>query len=511
MTSVTTPSKKKRKLPKYIAQKLPWHQSWILRGTALSSAVIICGFLASVAMTLQGINTITQIVYDPEIESLLNQHLDSIKEIHTLRQEILVNRLQREIQPHYRAQPEKHVNPKIIRRWLKEANFGEIANVNKIKMSLYSPSPEQKDELDMVANPIIWVSKSSLRIFQYIVELPEGKTKQSFKLANALRQRYKLIRKTWSDQIRPAIIQVNTLIITFSLILFIFILILIARKFQKRIESLLEGFSIWSEHITDYRFDKKWTGELKLITEQFNQMANEVEINRRRRLYLEKVSSWQIIARKLAHEIKNPLTPIQMMVSQLVRKYSGSDPDFKKLLTDAQNIILEEINSLRKMVDNFSQFAQLPEINLSTHSLEVICNHCIELEKAAFPQHKIYFVDDTADSTTLVDDTLLKRVIINLIKNAAEASGNDPAEIRIKLSKTEKNYEICILDKGPGIPEDMQARIFEAYFTTKHTGPSPGMGLGLAVCQKVIIDHGGDLTVNSKPGNTEFKISIPIK
>jgi signal transduction histidine kinase len=112
--------------------------------------------------------------------------------------------------------------------------------------------------------------------------------------------------------------------------------------------------------------------------------------------------------------------------------------------------------------------------------------------------------------TAEVDEDLIRQVLLNIIKNAAEASGETGAKITLELSKIGENYLITVNDSGPGIPKDLQTRIFEAYFTTKHTGPSPGMGLGLAVCQKIVMDHGGKISVNSRPGDTTFSIKIPV-
>ena len=248
-----------------------------------------------------------------------------------------------------------------------------------------------------------------------------------------------------------------------------------------------------------------------MISLQFNKMADIVESNRKRTLYLEKMSSWQIIARKLAHEIKNPLTPIQMMISQVVRRYPNKDDDFGKLLYKCHAIIIEEVNRLRHMVDNFSKFAQLPSPTFEPFDLVTICQQALDLEKAAFDHHDFKFSHKVDHAIALIDKHLLKQTLINLLKNAAESCGASKSLITIDLMVDNHFYQIKVTDNGPGIPEELQNRIFEAYFTTKDTGPSPGMGLGLAVCQKIIIDHGGEMQVRSKPGETCFTIILPKK
>jgi nitrogen fixation/metabolism regulation signal transduction histidine kinase len=238
-------------------------------------------------------------------------------------------------------------------------------------------------------------------------------------------------------------------------------------------------------------------------------MADEVEKNRTRAASLEKIAAWQIIARKLAHEIKNPLTPIQMMASQLKRRYKGDDESFLKLLTSAEKIISEEVRGLHNMVDRFSEFAKLPEPALRSIDLTAIIKHATELERAAFPEHTIRLDLPETALECLADDVLIRQVLVNLIKNAAEASLNPPSSIIVSAKKDGKDVLIQVEDNGPGIPTGIKEKIFEAYFTTKQSIGLTGMGLGLSVCQKIILDHKGQLTVDSEPGHTIFTIRIP--
>ena len=186
-------------------------------------------------------------------------------------------------------------------------------------------------------------------------------------------------------------VRATTTILIVSFILLVSLFVLYAQRFKAKISEVIAGFALWSEQDAKFRFDELYRGELQMITAQFNAMAEEVEANRQRSLYLEKIASWQIIARKLAHEIKNPLTPIQMMVSQLKRRYKGGDADFGKLLEEAQHIITEEVAGLRRMVDNFSNFARLPQPEPRPTDLVTVCRHVVELQKNAFPQHTVAF------------------------------------------------------------------------------------------------------------------------
>jgi len=360
----------------------------------------------------------------------------------------------------------------------------------------------------MSHDTVKWLSRDQLQVGNLRVEFPKGKFYEQFKETEDLRQRYQLIGARLEEQITPTLIQASGTIMVISFILLGGLFWVYAQKFKDKIGEVLEGFSVWSELDAKFRFSPGYTGELKMITSQFNAMANEVEANRQKSLYLEKIASWQIIARKLAHEIKNPLTPIQMMVSQLKRRYKGEDPEFGALLEEAQQIITEEVTVLRRMVDNFSNFARLPQPELKNIDLSQVCRHVTELQKNAFPQHSITFEAKTEKTMAWADDDLIRQVVLNLVKNAGEACGETPSIIKLALVSTPHDHLITVRDNGPGIPEEALGRVFEAYFTTKHTGPNPGMGLGLAVCQKIIIDHGGKLSVTSRPGETVFTIRL---
>lgn len=132
-----------------------------------------------------------------------------------------------------------------------------------------------------------------------------------------------------------------------------------------------------------------------------------------------------------------------------------------------------------------------------------------DLQSPAFPQHMLTTKLSIPEAVAKIDPDLIKQVLINIIKNAAEASGENPCKIEIDIKEKDTNYLVEVHDNGPGIPAEMIDKVFEAYFTTKHTGPTPGMGLGLAVCQKILLDHFGELKVESKPGDTVFTLVIP--
>lgn len=502
-----------------IATSLPrvrWRQSWIYRLATVASLILMTSGIASSVVAYQFFQQIAALTYQQDTESKLKENLAALREVHRLQQKLLVERLRPLVTAASTNSPHSSIKPEQIRNWLQSVDAITPEELNDLKIEPTDPSlggntlatsaqtPQHKPQL-----AITWLDSSKLAIAGHIVEFPKGPTYKAFKSAELVSQSYQLLGMKLNDDIMPRMTRSMSMIIVASFVLLGSIVILYASRFKRRVSEVLDGFRRWSEIDTNFRFADDYTGELQLITAQFNTMADEVEANRQRSLYLEKIASWQVMARKLAHEIKNPLTPIQMMVSQLKRRYHGEDSNFQKLLDDAQNIITEEISGLRRMVDHFSHFASLPIPQPKSQDLVTVCRHIVELQKNTYIKHAWYFVGPEQPLIVSFDEDLLRQVLLNLTKNAAEACHKIEARIGITVSDAGSDVLIDVQDNGPGIPIEYQNKIFEAYFTTKHTGPTPGMGLGLAICQKIVLDHAGKMSVSSEPGHTIFTIRLP--
>ncbi len=469
--------------------------------------IMLAGYLASIYIAVEAIRSITKIAHREDIEESLTEHLALLKDNHRLRQELLLQRMSEVLPKGFERYGSAALQSTQLESLIEKTKARDLFGASEVIVENYTPQSGDAD-----SSYLRWLDPERLRVGKLVASFAKGDTYSHFRDIESLRQAYKILGESLKNEVQPAMIKSAALVLLFSFAFLMGIFYLIARRFKFLVQGIIDGFVTWSEVDSGFRFDQNWHGELKLITSHFNQMAQEVEENRRKSLFLEKLASWQTIARKLAHEIKNPLTPIQMMVSQLARRYSGDDPDFRKLLDSAQQVITEEVSGLRRMVDNFSQFARLPVPQMKQVEIVGVLERLAVLESAAFPVHKVEFKSDLNELLVVADEDLLRQVIINLVKNAAEACGSVSSNIQIQLSDlTSTDYQIVVQDDGPGIPEDVQTRIFEAYFTTKHTGtgPNPGMGLGLAVCQKIIIDHGGEIRVTSKPGSTRFILKMP--
>ncbi|MDT8447884.1 MAG: ATP-binding protein [bacterium] len=222
-----------------------------------------------------------------------------------------------------------------------------------------------------------------------------------------------------------------------------------------------------------------------------------------------RAKAWQEVARRIAHEIKNPLTPIQLSAQRIRKKYLEQVDDVE-LLDTCTATIVNEVNHLKNMVNEFSKFARLPEINPVPTSLNQILSGVVALFESSLPkgvQLQLNLEDPMPEM--LLDEEQIKRVFTNLIDNAIAALGGEQ-EGQIKVSSSmhaqEGHVLVEIEDNGCGIPEDMLPRIFDPYVTTK----KEGTGLGLAIVQQIISDHGGFIRLENIEKGTKFNIELPI-
>lgn len=248
--------------------------------------------------------------------------------------------------------------------------------------------------------------------------------------------------------------------------------------------------------------------EITELTDGFNKMIEEVAEARDRIVYLEKVSGWQEFARRLAHEIKNPLTPIRLAIQELRRRAPEEDPAFRRLVDDASDVVEEEIGSLTRLVDEFSQFARLPEV----HPVPLEVNTFVEEFLTAYnrfePDAEVQVDLPAKTPVAPIDRVMLKRVFFNLVTNAIQATGKGKTRLIIRATTipATQMVELRVEDNGPGVPLDQAEKIFEPYFTTK----AEGTGLGLAIVKKIVLQHRGSVSLRRAPGGgAAFVILLP--
>lgn len=304
---------------------------------------------------------------------------------------------------------------------------------------------------------------------------------------------------------------------------------LLARGVTRRIRRLADAIDLVAAGNLDIRVPVTGSDELTELARVFNRMLGEMQQSRARIEYLQRIGAWQEMAQRLAHEIKNPLTPIQLAVQECHRKYGGEDSRFRTLLDTTLEIVEEEVGTLRRLVGNFSSFARLPHAELREAHLRDFLRECSEQlghlgAELAEGADDILVAQDVDIRWELpedpvpvaIDRQMLRRVLVNLVRNAVEAirdsrpegrEGAPRGHVIVHARCVNDAASIIVEDDGPGVPLVARERIFDPYFTTK----AEGTGLGLAIVKKIVVEHNGTITAEKgeKLGGAAFVVALP--
>ncbi len=367
-------------------------------------------------------------------------------------------------------------------------------------------SPIEQIDIDLSRGPV--VSKVETDQLQLVLALPDSQRaltallslKALIDVGNAV-QTYKHIEMA-EDDLRTAFLLAFLVAAAGVVLLASVIGVRIGFEITRPLNALLKGTREMARDNLQYRIPRGRDDEIGLLIESFNQMAQDLVENRRKRLEAEQIAAWREIARRLAHEIKNPLTPIQLAVQQMRDKYSGNDPAYQQFVTNCTEIVTEEVENLRSLVQEFANFARMPSLSLSPSDL----NECVHNVVRLYPDAHIHLDLEKNHPTLELDAEQMRRVLINLIENSLDASGKN-GQIEIRTRTSDDTAILSVIDSGPGVPLKDRVRIFQPYVSTKESG----MGLGLAVVHNIIEDHGGHISVKDAPkGGAQFDLQLPI-
>lgn len=213
----------------------------------------------------------------------------------------------------------------------------------------------------------------------------------------------------------------------------------------------------------------------------------------------QKLAAWNEAARRIAHEIKNPLTPIQLSAERIARRFGAGEPTIE----EGCRVIVDEVGHLKRMVDEFARFARMPAIHLRHAQLAEILHQTATLYRGVKPGVSVA-VDVAADIELLMDPEQIRRAVGNLLKNAVEAT--DQGEIRLSARRAPHRIVIEVADPGRGVADEDKDKLFLPYFSTK----GRGTGLGLAIVHRIVRDHDGQIHVHdNEPKGTRFEIELP--
>jgi nitrogen fixation/metabolism regulation signal transduction histidine kinase len=287
----------------------------------------------------------------------------------------------------------------------------------------------------------------------------------------------------------------------------------VARRIARRVRLLAVATSRVAQGDLSVRVRPRGNDEVDALMRAFNAMVEEMQQSRSRIAYLQRIGAWQQFAQRLAHEIKNPLTPIQLAIQEVAKKYDGADPAFAHTLATAREVIEEEVETLRRLVAAFTEFGRLPDVKLLPGDLSEFVrdageSHEFLAEAAGTPRDApppvhVEFATGDAALPVRLDRILLRRVLDNLVKNAVQAGARN---VWVRAESHGDAAALVVDDDGPGVPESSRAHVFDPYFTTRQEGT----GLGLAIVRKIALDHGGDVAVEGRAGGgARFVVMLP--
>ena len=243
--------------------------------------------------------------------------------------------------------------------------------------------------------------------------------------------------------------------------------------------------------------------EISALVNAYNNMVDKLKDSAEKLAKSEREQAWREMAKQVAHEIKNPLTPMRLTVQSFQKKFNSNQPPAVKEIDDFSNTLIQQIDTMTSIASAFSNFAQMPA--QQSEQLDVV--KITKLALDIFNEKHIQFESSDTEIRAIFDRTQLIRVITNLVKNALQACENLPNPIiTVSVQKKKENVMIEVIDNGVGIEEKNTDKIFEPKFTTK----TSGMGLGLAMVKNILQTYNGTITLTSTPNKkTTFRVVFP--
>ncbi|HEX6274580.1 MAG TPA: ATP-binding protein [Polyangiaceae bacterium] len=325
-------------------------------------------------------------------------------------------------------------------------------------------------------------------------------------------------RRRESDE--RAYVRMLVVLLGFTIVAGVGVGLLLARTVSRRVAGLERATRQVAGGDLSVRVPEAGNDEITALARAFNRMLAEVEQSRSRIEYLQRISAWQEMARRLAHEIKNPLTPIQLAVQEIHRRYDGGVPEYRRLLDTTLEVVEDEVGTLRRLVGEFSDFARLPHAELERADLAEFLRDLADKplfadeERRTDPEPapgdavEIDFDIPPGSAFVEMDRQMLRRVIINLVQNAVQAitRAGGSGRVLVRLGTEDGDLVLDVEDSGPGIPDDMRQAVFDPYVTTR----TDGTGLGLAIVKKIVVEHGGTISASqSSLGGAKLRVRLP--
>ena len=281
------------------------------------------------------------------------------------------------------------------------------------------------------------------------------------------------------------------------------LLIYLANRISRPIHQLTAGLGQLASGDLGARVEERRDDEIGRAIQAFNHMAEKLQESTERLVYLRQLASWQTLARKMAHELKNSLTPIRLTVEEMLARYDETDRAF---MEQATQIVVDEIETLGRRIRAFSQFAAEPPVRPAELDVNSLLQERIAFLKTAHPEIAYEFRLAEGAPCVTADPDLIKGILTNLLENAAEAAG-EAGRILGVTGAGNGRVVVEVHDSGPGLSEQARASLFQPTISFK----KKGMGLGLSIARKSALLSGGDLVlVKGELGGAGFRLLLPV-
>ncbi len=312
------------------------------------------------------------------------------------------------------------------------------------------------------------------------------------------------------DQVLRNITLISMGLAAAALLAVVLIGLLVARRTARDLESLVEGSLAAARGDLDHRVPVRSKDEIGAVASAFNLMMEDLKTSKERLVIAERIAAWQEIARRLAHEIKNPLTPIQMAMDTLRKTWKKQHPQFAEILEESTTTVLQEADRLKHIVSEFSDFARMPKPEFQRIVLDEVIRSALTLYQGAAPI-ELHLAAGLPELDA--DRSQLNQVVLNLVENARDAiSKREGGRITVstRLGEAGDRALLVVEDNGAGVPSELKDKVFAPYFTTKHA--KGGTGLGLAIVHRIVSDHGGRIIVSEATGGgARFTLELPLR
>lgn len=281
------------------------------------------------------------------------------------------------------------------------------------------------------------------------------------------------------------------------------LLVYLAHRVSRPIQQLTAGLSELAAGDLNARVEVSRDDEIGRAIQAFNHMAGRLKESTERLVYLGQLASWQTLARKMAHEVKNSLTPIRLTVEEMLARHDEADRAF---MQQATSIVVDEIETLERRIRAFSQFAMEPPVIPSQVDINSLLQERIAFLKSGHPEVAYEYRLSESIPPVQADQDLIKGILTNLLENAADAAGEGGRVLGI-TAQQEDRIAIEVHDSGPGLSEQARASLFQPTISFK----KKGMGLGLSIARKSALLSGGDIVVvKGELGGAGFRVLLPV-